>query len=63
MLDLLVTRIRLTRDIPLLDHHLVKKACRSGNDPVACNMIEAGFTFPVDDEGQIVEIHSSSRGG
>ncbi|CAB1102034.1 unnamed protein product [Ectocarpus sp. CCAP 1310/34] len=48
MLDLLLTRIRLTRDIPMYDHRLVEEACLSGEDPMACRMVDAGFKFPVD---------------
>ncbi|CAM9889994.1 unnamed protein product [Scytosiphon promiscuus] len=48
MLDLLVSRIRLTRDIPKYDHRLVEEACESGKDPVSCEMMDAGFTFPVE---------------
>lgn len=48
MLDLLVSRIRLTREIPLYDHRLVEEACESGRDPTSCEMMEAGFTFPVE---------------
>lgn len=48
MLDLLVTRIRLTRDIPRYDHRLVEEACQSGKDPMACRIMEAGFQFPMD---------------
>lgn len=49
LLDLLVTRVRLTRDIPKYDHRLVEEACQSGEDPLACTMVEAGFKFPADD--------------
>lgn len=48
MLDLLLTRIRLTRDIPMYDHRLVEEACLSGEDPMACRMFDAGFKFPLD---------------
>lgn len=48
MLDLLVTRVRLTRDIPFYDHRLVREACESGVDPMACEMLNAGFKFPAD---------------
>ena len=48
MLDLLVTRVRLTRDIPKYDHRLVEEAFQSGNDPKACDIMEAGFEFPDD---------------
>lgn len=48
MLNLLVTRIRLTRDIPLYDHRLVEEACGSGKDAMACQIMDAGFQFPMD---------------
>lgn len=48
MLDLLVTRVRLTRDIPKYDKRIVTEACRSGSDPVACDIMRGGFKFPAD---------------
>ena len=41
-----VTRVRLTGGIPLFDHKRVKEACQSGEDPMACEMVELGFEFP-----------------
>lgn len=41
-----VTRVRLTGGIPLFDHKRVKEACQSGEDPMACEMVELGFVFP-----------------
>ncbi|CAN0062335.1 unnamed protein product [Pylaiella littoralis] len=48
MLSLLVTRVRLTRDIPRYDQRVVKEACRSGEDPMACRIVDADFLIPVD---------------
>lgn len=48
MLDLIVSRVRLTRDIPKYDRRLVTEACESGKDPMACRIMEADFKFPAD---------------
>jgi len=48
LVDLLVTRIRLTRHIPHYDERLVVEACESGSDPMACDVMAAGFKFPAD---------------
>ena len=42
-----VTRVRLTGDIPLLDHKRVSKACQTGEDPMPCAMVDLGFKFPM----------------
>lgn len=47
-IDYSVTRVRLTGDIPLLDHKRVQKACQSGEDPMACEMVDLDFKFPME---------------
>lgn len=46
-MDFSVTRVRLTGDIPLYDHGRVKEACQSGEDPMACEMVQLGYKFPI----------------
>ncbi|CAM9328748.1 unnamed protein product [Ectocarpus fasciculatus] len=41
-----MTRIRLTGDIPSIDHRRVRVACKSGADPVACEMVKLNYKFP-----------------
>ena len=38
----------MTGDIPFFDHKRVQKACDSGDDPMACTMVELGFKFPIE---------------
>lgn len=44
--DFPLSRVRMTGDIPGPDHHRVRDACKSGNDPMACDMLHLGYKFP-----------------
>eukprot|EP00903_Cladosiphon_okamuranus_P013666 g12727.t1 len=45
-IDMLVTRVLDSRHSPRRPP--LHEACRSGEDPMACSMMEAGFKFPAD---------------
>lgn len=38
----------MTGDIPEADFKRVREACKSGNDPTACDMQNLGFKFPAE---------------
>lgn len=42
-----ITRVRLTGGVPEHDQKRVRKLCRSRNDPMACEMVDLGYNFPV----------------
>lgn len=43
-----MTRVRLTGAIPKYDHKRVQEACNSEKDPMACEMAQLGYKFPIE---------------
>lgn len=42
-----ITRVRMDGSIPFFDHERVRVMCTTGLDPMACVMVNLGFSFPV----------------